>query len=122
MRLQRLSRIDDKRLREALRFGLRYAITVGLSSLFVLLPYDESKDSHLPEPTAIVVTAVLVGFFKTSGGALERGILRMLGTLLGATLAMFFGWIATKIPTETGFEVFIGSFVTLVAFSGALCF
>ncbi|KAL7550641.1 hypothetical protein ACHAWF_016361 [Thalassiosira exigua] len=92
---------------DAVRFGVRMAVCITTSSLFVLL---RTPDSRLSEAMWVLVTVLFVCWFPSLDAAsvLEKSLQRLYGTLIGAAAALACGFPSLAVERRWGYRVQAG--------------
>ena len=90
----------------AFQFGLRMAVLLTLSSLFVLI---RTEDYKYPDAMWVLVSVLFVCWFPSLDAAsvIEKIIQRLIGTFVGAFLGLGCGFLSLLFPERVSQAVFL---------------
>ena len=106
---------------DAIYFGVRMAVCLTISSLFVLAQSPSNKH-HFPEGMWVLITVLFVCWFPTLDAAsvLEKSIQRLIGTLIGASVGLLCGFVSLLFANKFGVHaqaISIGTQLAIFSFS-----
>ena len=90
---------------DAIHFGIRMSVCLTVSSLFVLAQLPTDKDKF-PEGMWVLITVLFVYWFLQLDAAsvLGKSILRLIGTLIGASVAISCGFLSLYTVDTYGYR------------------
>jgi hypothetical protein len=105
--------------RNAVRFGIRLAFVLTMSSLFVLAQSPESQS--YPQGVWVYISALMVSWFPSMDVAsvAEKTFQRVVGTLIGASISIALGFLSLRLQM-TSFVlqgIFIGCCIAVLSFA-----
>jgi len=102
--------------KNAVTFGIRLSFVLTTSSLFVLAQSPESQS--YPQGVWVYISALMVSWFPTMDVAsvAEKTFQRVLGTVIGACLAIACGFLSLLMPSFVWQGIFIGCCIMLLSF------
>lgn len=102
--------------RNAVRFGIRLAFVLTMSSLFVLAQSPESQS--YPQGVWVYISALMVSWFPSMDVAsvAEKTFQRVVGTLFGSCIAIVCGFLSLLMPSFVWQGIFIGCCIAVLSF------